>query len=55
MNDSIVSNHLASLSVFDYKLIDDDFPDEQFVLVAGIVGWRCQSVGIWHCHLVDIT
>nr|CAN74751.1 hypothetical protein VITISV_043770 [Vitis vinifera] len=33
---SIITNHLASLSVVDDRLIDDDFPNEQFVSVASI-------------------
>ncbi|RVW61086.1 hypothetical protein CK203_045865 [Vitis vinifera] len=37
---SIVADHLASLPVFDDRTIDYDFPDEQFVLVTSIVGWR---------------
>ena len=37
---SIVVDHLASLPVFDDKPIDDDFPDEQFVSVTSIAGWR---------------
>ena len=37
---SIVAHHLASLQVADDRLIDDDFPNEQFVSVASIVGWR---------------
>ena len=37
---SIVADHLASLPVFDDRPIDDDFPDEQFVSVTSIAGWR---------------
>ena len=37
---SIVANHMSSLPVSDDKPIDDDFPDEQFVSVTNIVGWR---------------
>ena len=36
----IVANHLASLPVSDDKSIDDDFPNEQLVLVTSITGWR---------------
>ena len=36
---SIVADHLAYLRVFDDTPIDDDFPDEQFVSIASIVGW----------------
>ena len=35
---SIVANHLASLPVSDDRLIDDDFHDEQFVLMTSITG-----------------
>ena len=37
---SIVAYHLASLPVSDDRPINDDFPDEQFVLVTSIAGWR---------------
>ena len=37
---SIVTNHLSSLPVFDDRPIDNDFPDEQFLLVTSIVGWQ---------------
>ena len=37
---SIVADHLASLLVSDDRSIDDDFPDEQFVSVTSIAGWR---------------
>ncbi|RVW45289.1 hypothetical protein CK203_115070 [Vitis vinifera] len=40
VNGSIVADHLASLPVSDHRPIDDDFPDEPFVLVASIAGWR---------------
>ena len=33
---SIVANHLASLPIFNDRPIDDDFPDEQIVLVTSI-------------------
>ncbi|WKA10566.1 hypothetical protein VitviT2T_028131 [Vitis vinifera] len=36
----ILTDHLASLPVSDDRPIDDDFPDEQFVSVTSIVGWR---------------
>ena len=39
VKDSIVTDHLASLPVSDDRPIDDDFPNEQFVLVASIAGW----------------
>ncbi|XP_010665037.1 uncharacterized protein LOC104882648 [Vitis vinifera] len=37
---SIIADHLASLPVFDDKPINYDFPDEQFVSVTSIAGWR---------------
>ena len=40
VKESIVADHLASLPVFDDRPIDDDFPDEQFVSVTSIAGWR---------------
>ena len=36
---SVVSNHLASLSVSNDRLIDDDFLDEKFFFVTSIAGW----------------
>ena len=37
---SIVSDHSASLPVSDDRPIDDDFPNEQFVSMTSIAGWR---------------
>ena len=37
---SIVADCLASFPVFNDRPIDDDFPDEQIVLVTSIAGWR---------------
>ena len=37
---SVVADHLASLHVSDDRPIDIDFPDEQFVSVTSIIGWR---------------
>ena len=37
---SIVADHLASLPVSDDRPIDYDFPDEQFVSMTSITGWR---------------
>ena len=37
---SIVADHLASLPVSDDRLINDDFPDEQFVSMTSITEWR---------------
>ena len=40
VNGSIVADHLASLPVSDDRPIDNDFPDEQFVLMTSITGWK---------------
>ncbi|KAL6339982.1 hypothetical protein AAG906_038817 [Vitis piasezkii] len=37
---SIVADHLASLPVSDGRAIDDDFPDEDVVIVTSLSGWR---------------
>ena len=37
---SIVADHLASLPISDDKLIDDDFPDEQFISMTNITRWQ---------------
>ena len=37
---SIVADHLASLPVSNDKLVDNDFPYEQFVSVTSIAVWR---------------
>ena len=37
---SIVADHLASLPASNDIPIDDDFPDEQFISMTCIVGWR---------------
>ena len=37
---------MASLPVSDDRPIDDDFPDEQFVLVTSIAGWRLYFYGV---------
>ena len=36
---SIVADHLASLPVFDGRTIDDDFPNEDIVVVTSLSGW----------------
>ena len=36
---SIVSNHLALLPVYDGRAIDDDFPNEDIVVVTSLSGW----------------
>ena len=40
VNGSIVADHLASFPVFNDRSIDDDFPDEQFVSMTSIIGWK---------------
>ena len=42
----IVADHLASLPISDDRPIDDDFPDEQFVFVTSIAGWRLYFDGV---------
>ena len=37
---SVLVDHLASLSVADSRVIDDDFPDEEIVGVTSLFGWR---------------
>ena len=37
---SIVIDHLASFSVSDDRPIDNDFPDDQFVSMTSITGWK---------------
>ena len=46
MKGSIIADHLASLPVFDDRPIDDDFPDEQFVSMTSIAGWRLYFDGV---------
>ena len=42
---SIVADHLASLPVSDDRPIDYDFPDEQFVSMTSITGWKLNFDG----------
>ena len=37
---SIVADHLASFPVSDDRSINDDFPNEQFVSMTNIIGWK---------------
>ena len=37
---SVVVDHLASFPVLDDRPIDDGFPNEQFIFVTSITGWR---------------
>ncbi|RVW25856.1 Retrovirus-related Pol polyprotein from transposon 412 [Vitis vinifera] len=36
---SIVADHLASLPTSEDRLVDDDFPDEEFVAMTSLSGW----------------
>ena len=37
---SVVADHLASLPIIKSRPIDDDFPDEEFVAMTRLSGWR---------------
>ena len=37
---SIVADHLASLPISDGRVIDDDLPNENVVVVTSLFGWR---------------
>ena len=37
---SIVADHLASLPISKGKLVDDVFPDEEFIAMTSLSGWR---------------
>ena len=37
---SIVADHLASLPISESRLVDDDFPDEEFIVMTSLSGWR---------------
>lgn len=41
MKGSVLENHLASLSVPNGREIDDDFPDEEIVVVTSFSGAIC--------------
>ena len=43
---SIVADHLASLPISDDRPIGDDFPDEQFVSITSIIGWKLYFDGV---------
>ena len=36
---STVVDHLALLSTFEDKLVDDDFLDEEFIAMTSLSGW----------------
>ena len=37
---SVVVDHLASLPVIESRPVDDDFLDEEFVVMTRLLGWR---------------
>ncbi|RVW67082.1 hypothetical protein CK203_063739 [Vitis vinifera] len=37
---SIVADHLASLPISEDRPVDDDFPDEEFIAMTSLSGWR---------------
>ena len=37
---SIVADHLASLPISEGRPVDDDFPDEEFIAMTSLSGWR---------------
>nr|CAN78420.1 hypothetical protein VITISV_043219 [Vitis vinifera] len=43
---SIVADHLASLPVSDGRVIDDDFPNKDVVVVTSLSGWRMYFDGV---------
>ena len=43
---SIVVDHLASLLVYDGRAINDDFPDEDIVVVTSLSGCRMYFDGV---------
>ena len=43
---SIVADHLASLLVYDGRAINDDFPDEDIVVVTSLSGCRMYFDGV---------
>ena len=43
---SIVADHLASLPISDDRSVNDDFHDEQFVLVTSIARWWLYFDGV---------
>ena len=43
---SIVANHLASLPVSNGTTIEDDFPDEDVVVVTSLSSWRMYFNGV---------
>ena len=43
---SIIADHLASLSISEGRPADDDFPDEEFIVMTSLLGWRMYFDGI---------
>ena len=43
---SIVVDHLASLLIFDGRVIDDDFPNEDVAVVTSLSGWCMYFDGV---------
>ncbi|KAL6334574.1 hypothetical protein AAG906_018913 [Vitis piasezkii] len=37
---SIVTDHLASLPISEGRLVDDDFPNEEFIAMTSLSGWH---------------
>ncbi|RVW64270.1 Retrovirus-related Pol polyprotein from transposon 17.6 [Vitis vinifera] len=42
----VVVDHLASLPIIESRPIDDDFPDEEFVTMTRLSGWRMYFDGV---------
>ena len=36
---SIIADHLASLPTIESRLVDDDFPNEEFIAMTRLLGW----------------
>ena len=43
---SVVVDHLASLPVIESRPVDDDFLDEEFVVMTRLLGWRMYFDGV---------
>ena len=43
---SIITDHLASLPISEGRLDDDDFPDEEFIAMTNLSGWRMYYDGV---------
>ena len=40
IKESIVASHLASLQISEGRSVDDDFPDDEFIAMTSLSGWR---------------